>query len=147
MWDPQHLTTLQVSMACYGDNSYHEMLRCHADILLGAHKWSDMVSLNYCSRHTRCTADQAPYTLLFGDPHLTETLEGFKFRVSPDSFFQVNTAAAAVLYNTVCRLARLTPMTTLLDVCCGTGGFVVLLCLHLVSETHLLYWPVLPLGM
>ncbi|PNF20223.1 hypothetical protein B7P43_G16181 [Cryptotermes secundus] len=77
-------------------------------------------------RHTRCTADQAPYTLLFGDPHLTETLEDFKFRVSPDSFFQVNTAAAAVLYNTVFSLAHLTPMTTLLDVCCGTGTMSIL---------------------
>lgn len=58
---------------------------------------------------------------LFGDTHLTEMLEDFKFQVSPDSFFQVNTAAATVLYKTVMRLAGLTHMTTLLDVCCGTG--------------------------
>jgi tRNA/tmRNA/rRNA uracil-C5-methylase (TrmA/RlmC/RlmD family) len=48
-------------------------------------------------------------------------LEDFKFQVSPDSFFQVNTAAAAVLYKTVMHLADFTHMTTLLDVCCGTG--------------------------
>jgi len=58
---------------------------------------------------------------LFGDTHLTEKLQDFKFQVSPDSFFQVNTAAAAVLYKTVMRLAGLTHTTTLLDVCCGTG--------------------------
>lgn len=81
-------------------------------------------------RHTRCTADQAPYTLLFGNPHLTQTLEDFKFQVSPDSFFQVNTAAAAVLYNTVFKLAHLTPMTTLLDVCCGTGTMSILASRH-----------------
>ena len=80
-----------------------------------------MVSLLCCSPHTRCTADQAPYMHLFGDTHLTEMLEDFKFQVSPDSFFQVNTAAAAVLYKTVMRLAGLTHVTTLLDVCCGTG--------------------------
>lgn len=58
---------------------------------------------------------------LFGETHLMETLEDFRFQVSPDSFFQVNTAAAAVLYKTVVDVAGLTRMTTLLDVCCGTG--------------------------
>jgi tRNA/tmRNA/rRNA uracil-C5-methylase (TrmA/RlmC/RlmD family) len=52
---------------------------------------------------------------------LTETLGDFRFQISPDSFFQINTAAAAVLYDTVLKLAGLTHMTTLLDVCCGTG--------------------------
>jgi tRNA/tmRNA/rRNA uracil-C5-methylase (TrmA/RlmC/RlmD family) len=52
-------------------------------------------------------------------------LGDFRFQISPDSFFQVNTAAAAVLYNTVFELAGLTHMTTLLDVCCGTGEVTV----------------------
>ncbi|XP_021921005.1 tRNA (uracil(54)-C(5))-methyltransferase homolog [Zootermopsis nevadensis] len=81
-------------------------------------------------RHTRCTADQAPYTLLFGDAHLTERLGDFRFQISPDSFFQVNTAAATVLYNTVFELAGLTQMTTLLDVCCGTGTVSILASRH-----------------
>lgn len=80
--------------------------------------------------HTRCTADQAPYMHLFGDTHLTEMLEDFKFQVSPDSFFQVNTAAAAVLYKTVMHLAGLTHVTTLLDVCCGTGTVSILASRH-----------------
>lgn len=88
---------------------------------------SNVMSLLCCSPHTRCTADQAPYMHLFGDTHLTEMLEDFKFEVSPDSFFQVNTAAAAVLYKTVMHLAGLTHLTTLLDVCCGTGQFVTVL--------------------
>lgn len=58
-------------------------------------------------------------------------LLGFKFRISPDAFFQVNQAAAEVLYSTVrdlcvpnyedCR-ARARAGATLLDVCCGTGA-------------------------
>lgn len=80
--------------------------------------------------HTRCTADQAPYMHLFGDTHLTEKLEDFRFQVSPDSFFQVNTTAAAVLYKTVVDLAGLTHMTTLLDVCSGTGTVSILASRH-----------------
>lgn len=58
-------------------------------------------------------------------------LLGFKFRISGDAFFQVNQAAAEVLYSTVRDLcvpnyedyiARTKAGATLLDVCCGTGA-------------------------
>ena len=47
-----------------------------------------------------------PVKLLAGDPYLTESLLGFEFRVSPLSFFQVNTFAAEKLYAKVRRHAR-----------------------------------------
>lgn len=56
---------------------------------------------------------------------------GFKFRISADAFFQVNRAAAEVLYSAVRHLcvpnpedggARTKVGGTLLDVCCGTGA-------------------------
>lgn len=56
---------------------------------------------------------------------------GFRFRISPDAFFQVNQSAAEVLYGTVRDLCapnkgedggRMTAGGTLLDVCCGTGA-------------------------
>lgn len=56
---------------------------------------------------------------------------GFKFRISADAFFQVNRAAAEVLYSTVRDLCvpdheksgdRARVGGTLLDVCCGTGA-------------------------
>lgn len=53
---------------------------------------------------------------------------GFKFRISPDAFFQVNQAAAQVLYSTVRHLCVPDAKEggkvagTLLDVCCGTGA-------------------------
>lgn len=60
----------------------------------------------------------------------------FKFRISPDAFFQVNLAAAEVLYSTVrdlcvpnyddCR-TRTKPGATLLDVCCGTGAMGIII--------------------
>ncbi|XP_071800778.1 tRNA (uracil-5-)-methyltransferase homolog B-like isoform X2 [Asterias amurensis] len=73
------------------------------------------------STTTTATNDEAPYHLLLGKKHLHETLFDLQFRISPDSFFQVNTAAAEVLYSTVMDLANLGANTTVLDLCCGTG--------------------------
>ncbi|KAF6716499.1 tRNA (uracil(54)-C(5))-methyltransferase-like protein B [Oryzias melastigma] len=80
------------------------------------------------SSMTRCSHEESPYQLLYGQPHIYEKVLGFKFRVSPDAFFQVNQAAAEVLYATLRDL--ISPNTeklgtstdTLLDVCCGTGA-------------------------
>ncbi|KAK5854078.1 hypothetical protein PBY51_015178 [Eleginops maclovinus] len=83
------------------------------------------------STMTRCTHEQSPYQLLHGQPHIYEELLGFKFRISADAFFQVNQAAAEVLYSTVRQLCipnpdeggERTPFGgILLDVCCGTGA-------------------------
>ncbi|XP_046391848.1 tRNA (uracil(54)-C(5))-methyltransferase homolog-B-like isoform X2 [Ischnura elegans] len=76
--------------------------------------------------HTRCTHDQAPFQLLLRQPFLNEQCLGHTFRLSPDSFFQVNTLAAELLYEVVITLANPSYMTTLLDVCCGTGTLAVL---------------------
>ncbi|XP_028845954.1 tRNA (uracil-5-)-methyltransferase homolog B [Denticeps clupeoides] len=74
------------------------------------------------SAMTRCSHQDSPYQLLYGQPHIHEELLGFRFRISADAFFQVNTAAAAVLYRTVGELTRVSGGETLLDVCCGTGA-------------------------
>ncbi|XP_059214885.1 tRNA (uracil-5-)-methyltransferase homolog B [Centropristis striata] len=82
------------------------------------------------STMTRCTHEESPYQLLYGQPHIYEEVLGFKFRISADAFFQVNQAAAEVLYSTVRELCVPNPEEggertkvsgTLLDVCCGTG--------------------------
>ncbi|XP_029376898.1 tRNA (uracil-5-)-methyltransferase homolog B [Echeneis naucrates] len=83
------------------------------------------------SRMTRCSHEESPYQLLHGQPHIHEEVLGFKFRISADAFFQVNQAAAEVLYSKVRDFC--VPNTeegggqakvggTLLDVCCGTGA-------------------------
>lgn len=60
-------------------------------------------------------------TALLGEPFVEEQLLGLRFRVSPQSFFQINTAAAERLYATLRSLCQLGPDTVVLDVCCGTG--------------------------
>ncbi|NWI52669.1 TRM2 methyltransferase, partial [Calyptomena viridis] len=83
----------------------------------------DLTSLYFQeSTMTRCTHEQSPYQLLHGEPHIFEELLGLKFRISPDAFFQVNTAGAEVLYQAVGELCQATGDTVLLDICCGTGG-------------------------
>lgn len=71
---------------------------------------------------TRCSHEQSPFQLLHGAPHIFEELLGLKFCISPDAFFQVNTAGAEVLYQAVGELCQATGDTVLLDICCGTGG-------------------------
>uniref|UniRef100_A0A087Y665 tRNA (uracil(54)-C(5))-methyltransferase n=1 Tax=Poecilia formosa TaxID=48698 RepID=A0A087Y665_POEFO len=83
------------------------------------------------STMTRCTHEESPYQLLHGQPYLHEEVLGFKFRISADAFFQVNQAAAQVLYNTVRDLcvpgaAQSKTGGTLLDVCCGTGAIGII---------------------
>lgn len=74
------------------------------------------------STMTRCSHEDSPYQLLHGEPHIYEEILGFKFRISADSFFQVNRGAAEALYMTVAELNKASEMGTLLDVCCGTGA-------------------------
>lgn len=62
---------------------------------------------------------------------LCQQVLAFKFRISAEAFFQVNQAAAGVLYGIVRDIClpnseksggRVKPGGTLLDVCCGTGA-------------------------
>lgn len=57
-----------------------------------------------------------------GPGYITETLEDFRFKISPKSFFQTNTAQAEVLYKITRDFARLTGAETLYDLYCGTGS-------------------------
>ncbi|KAJ3603949.1 hypothetical protein NHX12_028690 [Muraenolepis orangiensis] len=65
--------------------------------------------------------EDMPCELVAGEAHIQEELLGLNFRISPHSFFQVNTGAAEVLYSTVGEWAQLDQNSTVLDVCCGTG--------------------------
>ena len=58
----------------------------------------------------------------WGEPSLEESLDGMRFRVSPLSFFQVNTRAAVRLYGVVRdMLGEDARSMRLLDAYCGTG--------------------------
>lgn len=57
--------------------------------------------------------------VLSGPGYITETILEKKYRVSPLSFFQVNTLGCEILYQEVVDLVS---GDVLLDICCGTGS-------------------------
>ncbi|XP_060070998.1 tRNA (uracil-5-)-methyltransferase homolog A-like [Ylistrum balloti] len=66
-------------------------------------------------------ANPPDYELLMGEKFIQEEMLGMKFRISPGAFFQVNTAAAEVLYTQIADWCNVSSDTTVLDICCGTG--------------------------
>jgi 23S rRNA (uracil1939-C5)-methyltransferase len=59
---------------------------------------------------------------LWGRDYLIDTLAGVKLRISPAAFYQVNHAAAELLYAAAGELAQLTGEEQLLDLYCGCGS-------------------------
>lgn len=92
---------------------------------------SDIASISY-SVNTEMTnvimGDNA--VNIYGKPYIEDVIkkydssegyEGIRFRISPLSFFQVNPAQMAKLYNTALEYAGLTGQETVWDLYCGTG--------------------------
>lgn len=58
---------------------------------------------------------------LYGPGFIEDVLCGLKFRISPNSFYQVNTAQTQVLYKKAIAAAALTGKETVIDAYCGIG--------------------------
>lgn len=58
---------------------------------------------------------------LFGPGYMEDELLGKRFRISPQSFYQVNARQTERLYQTAIDFAGFTGKETLLDAYCGTG--------------------------
>ncbi|XP_010201691.2 tRNA (uracil-5-)-methyltransferase homolog A isoform X1 [Colius striatus] len=89
----------------------------------GMGKSSGVTSLYFVEEGQRKSPslEDLPLEHVAGDKYIYEELLGLKFRISPHAFFQVNTAAAEVLYTAIREWAQLSQESTVLDVCCGTG--------------------------
>ncbi|XP_078027033.1 tRNA (uracil-5-)-methyltransferase homolog A [Epinephelus lanceolatus] len=89
----------------------------------GEGKDSGVTSLYFVreGQRTSPNIEDLPCELVAGEGSIHEELLGLKFRISPHSFWQVNTGAAEVLYSAVGEWAQLDQDSTVLDVCCGTG--------------------------
>ncbi len=59
--------------------------------------------------------------ILYGDGYIEDILCGKKFRISPRSFYQVNSLQTEYLYNKAMELANLKPSDVVIDAYCGTG--------------------------
>ncbi len=58
---------------------------------------------------------------IYGKGYIEDTLCGLKFRISPKSFYQINTEQTEVLYRKAIRLADLKEKERVLDAYCGIG--------------------------
>ncbi len=65
--------------------------------------------------------------VLFGDGYIEEELCAMRFRISPQSFYQVNPVQTQVLYEKAAEFAQLSGRETLLDCYCGTGTIGLIL--------------------
>ncbi|XP_064083024.1 LOW QUALITY PROTEIN: uncharacterized protein LOC135199038 [Macrobrachium nipponense] len=65
--------------------------------------------------------EEVEFEHLWGEEYITETVLGKTFRISCESFFQVNTKGCEALYETVASFAELDGTSVILDICCGTG--------------------------
>lgn len=59
--------------------------------------------------------------VLYGEEYITDILCGLKFRISPQSFYQVNRDAAEKLYNLAKKYSNLSKDDNVIDLYCGTG--------------------------
>ena len=65
--------------------------------------------------------------ILLGDGYIEDSLCDMSFRISPSSFYQVNSVQAEKLYTKAIELLELTGKETVIDAYCGTGTIGLIL--------------------
>lgn len=88
--------------------------------LIQRHPEITTVVLNCNQRETSMVLGTKEITL-YGEGYMEDELCGKRFRISPQSFYQVNAKQCEVLYRTAIDAAQLTGAEILLDAYCGTG--------------------------
>ena len=81
-----------------------------------------LVNINRSRGNTILGAD---YRTLYGSGYITESIGELSYRVSPSTFFQVNTKQAKKLYDIAIRQAGLKDDMTVVDAHVGAGGVLL----------------------
>jgi len=79
------------------------------------------ILINYNDERTSMVLSDEPEDILYGKGYIEDTLCGMTFRISPKSFYQVNSIQAEKMYNIAMSMARLKETDVVLDAYCGTG--------------------------
>ena len=88
--------------------------------LLGRHPEITTIVQNENSKRTSLILGEKSRAL-YGDGYIEEDLCGFRFRISPKAFYQINPTQTEVLYGKAMEYAELTGNEIVLDAYCGTG--------------------------
>ena len=75
---------------------------------------------NFNNKHTSMILGERN-TILYGRGYVYDELCGFKFKISPSSFYQVNKRQTEILYKKALELAEFKGDEVLVDAYCGTG--------------------------
>ena len=94
-------------------------------LLREAHPEIETVILNYNRERTSMILGRKS-DVLYGKGYITDRIGGLDFRISPQSFYQVNPVQTEVIYNTAIEMADLKKNDTVLDACCGIGTISLL---------------------
>ena len=73
------------------------------------------------NRSPKAVLQGKDFKLLKGEPNLEDALGPFRFKISPRSFFQVNTAQAEILNEKILEYANFSGEETVIDSYCGTA--------------------------
>jgi len=73
----------------------------------------------------RLALRRSPSEVVVGEAHLVERLGEARYRISPDSFFQVNPSQAARMVELVRKWAEVRPRDGVLDLYSGVGTFLL----------------------
>lgn len=72
---------------------------------------------------------------IWGNSYIEDYINGYKFKISPKSFYQVNPVQTDVLYNKVLEYANLTGNEIVFDLYCGIGTIT----LNLTQKSKFVY--------
>lgn len=111
------------------NNIYEILVRCSRKIdnIMVVLKINNSINENYFINELRSCVDtiiiykDRKYKTIYGEGFIYEKLGDYKFKISPDSFFQVNTIGCEKLYNKVLEYLNPTSDDKVLDLYCGTG--------------------------
>lgn len=88
--------------------------------LLERHPDISTIVQNVNNKRTSLVLGEQSRTL-YGSGYIEENLCGFRFRISPKAFYQINPTQTQVLYNKAIEFAEITNDDVVLDAYCGTG--------------------------
>lgn len=90
----------------------------------------DYLKTSVSSIYIKCNEK---YNLIFGKEYLEEKLGDYIFKISPDSFFQVNTKMCIELYNKIIEYGNFNGTEKVLDLYCGTGTISIYISKYIKS--------------
>ncbi|CAF3372148.1 unnamed protein product [Rotaria sp. Silwood1] len=74
----------------------------------------------------RCTSEENPFELIYGNEFIYEIYNEKKFRISPESLLPVNKKAAEIIYTSTLKHAQIDENTIVLDIGSGIGVHAIL---------------------